>query len=166
MAAKNCYWPGDDSVLPLAVTLIKEFEACAAKPYLDIAGIATIGYGTTAYPNGCHVSLQDAMISEVQACAYLEAKIATIAQHFATMLLRRMPTAHQAAAMLSLAYNIGLTAFASSNVLKQFNAGEVGFAANSFSMWDKAHVDGRLVVVQGLDNRRERERKFFLTPDA
>jgi hypothetical protein len=33
-------------------------------------------------------------------------------------------------------------------------------------MWDKATVDGQLVVVQGLYNRRVAERTIFLTADA
>src|SRR5690625_6642673 len=35
-----------------AVELIKEMESFRAKPYIDAAGVATIGYGTTVYPNG------------------------------------------------------------------------------------------------------------------
>ena len=165
MSAKT-NWPGDDKVMALAVPLIKKFERFSATPYLDVAGVPTIGYGTTVYPDGRRVTMQDAPVTEMLACGYLEAKLTTVAPHLGAMLLRRMPTAHEAAAMLSLAYNIGLAAFASSNVLKQFNIGNITFAANSFSMWDKAHVDGKLVTVPGLDNRREQEREFFLMPDA
>jgi hypothetical protein len=33
-------------------------------------------------------------------------------------------------------------------------------------MWDKAHVDGELQVVQGLLRRRQRERELYLANDA
>ena len=32
--------------------LIKKYEGFEAKPYLDIAGVPTIGYGATYYQNG------------------------------------------------------------------------------------------------------------------
>jgi len=77
-----------------------------------------------------------------------------------------MPTIHQAAAMLSLAYNIGTSAFSTSTVLKEFNAGNIQAAADAFLLWDKAHVNGQPVVVAGLLNRRKAEEAVFLTPDA
>jgi lysozyme len=79
--------------------------------------------------------------------------------------LTRMPALHQAAAMLSLTYNIGTGAFIGSTVLKQFNAGKFQAAADAFLLWDKAMVDGKLVVVPGLLARRQEESEIFLTPD-
>jgi lysozyme len=38
-------------------------------------------------------------------------------------------------------------------------------AADAFLLWDKATVDGQLVVVQGLLNRRQAEKTLYLTPD-
>lgn len=37
--------------------LIKSFEGFRSKPYRDIAGVPTIGYGNTYYENGVKVSL-------------------------------------------------------------------------------------------------------------
>ena len=37
--------------------LIKKYEGYSSKPYLCPAGVATIGYGTTVYPNGKKVSM-------------------------------------------------------------------------------------------------------------
>lgn len=39
---------------------------------------------------------------------------------------------------------------------------DIAGAANQLLRWDKAHVDGELVVVQGLINRRRAERMLFL----
>jgi GH24 family phage-related lysozyme (muramidase) len=33
---------------------------------------------------------------------------------------------------------------------------------DAFLMWDKAHVDGQLVEVNGLKNRRSAERTLYL----
>jgi len=68
--------------------------------------------------------------------------------------------------MLSLAYNIGITGFKGSTVLAKFNVSDIAAAAEAFLIWDKAHVNGQLVVVQGLYNRRLQERAIFLTADA
>src|SRR5690625_7159272 len=55
-----------------AVELIKEMESFRAKPYIDAAGVATIGYGTTVYPNGDSVSMKDRPISREEATMYLK----------------------------------------------------------------------------------------------
>jgi lysozyme len=51
---------------------IKRFENFSAKPYLCQAGKATIGYGTTRYPNGVRVKLTDESITKEQAEIYFE----------------------------------------------------------------------------------------------
>ncbi|HEX3672669.1 MAG TPA: glycoside hydrolase family protein [Rhizomicrobium sp.] len=73
---------------------------------------------------------------------------------------------HQAAAMLSLAYNIGTGAFQGSTVLRKFNAGDIAAAADAFLMWDKGTVNGQKTVIPGLLNRRTQERTLFLTADG
>jgi lysozyme len=80
-------------------------------------------------------------------------------------MLQQPASLHQAAAMLSLTYNIGTGAFGSSSVLRKFNTGDTAGAADAFLMWDKGTVDGQLVVIQGLLNRRQAERTVFLTAD-
>jgi len=69
---------------------------------------------------------------------------------------------NQFAAMVSLCFNIGSGNFRTSSVLRQHLAGNPAAAADAFLMWDKAHVDGGLQVVQGLLNRRQRERELYL----
>ena len=158
-------WPGDDAVFPLAEPIIQQFEGLELSPYLDSAGIPTIGWGTILYPNGVRVAMSDPAITEdyaAQCLTYeMTQKCAGIASY-----LSRMPSLHQAAAMVSLAYNIGVPAFSTSTVLRQFNAGNFQAAADAFLMWDKTHVDGQLVVVDGLLNRRKSEQAIFLTPDV
>lgn len=51
---------------------IKRFENFSAKPYLCQSGKATIGYGTTRYPNGVRVKLTDEPITKEQAEIYFE----------------------------------------------------------------------------------------------
>ena len=65
----------------------------------------------------------------------------------------------QAAAMISLAYNIGLANFAKSTVLKRHKLGNHMGAANAFLLWNRAA--GR--VMRGLMRRREAERALYLS---
>ncbi|HTQ14382.1 MAG TPA: lysozyme [Rhizomicrobium sp.] len=157
-------WPDDDALFPVAAPLIKGFEGFRSKPYLDSVGVATIGYGTIKYPGGKAVTMQDAQITEDQASGFLKNDIAGRTAQMAP-LLTRAATLHQASAMLSLAYNIGVAGFRTSTVLRKFNEGDLQASADAFMMWNKGTVNGQKVVIDGLNNRRTRERTFFLTAD-
>jgi lysozyme len=154
--------------LPLAEPLIEKWEGFRAAPYLCPAGIPTIGYGTTVYPNGVRVTLADGLVTIALAQAYLSAAVGRVA-HDLFPLLKREPTVPQLAALLSLAYNIGVGVhdgirgdLADSTLLARFNAGNIPDAADCFLDWDKAHIHGHLVVLPGLHLRRAEERALFL----
>lgn len=61
-------------------------------------------------------------------------------------------------ALVSLVFNIGTGAFASSTVLRRLNTGARRAAADAFLLFVKGGA--------GLADRRRRERELFLTPDA
>ncbi|MGH6871796.1 MAG: lysozyme [Rhizomicrobium sp.] len=157
-------WPDIEELVPVAGPLIKQFEGFRAKPYLDSVGVATIGYGTISYPDGRGVTMHDSAISETQASEYLGNDVAGRAARMAP-LLTRAASLHQAAAMLSLAYNIGVAGFRTSTVLRKFNEGDLQASADAFMMWNKGTVNGQKVAIAGLTNRRTQERAFFLTAD-
>jgi lysozyme len=158
-------WPGDDAVFAVATPLIETFEGYSAKPYLDSVGVATIGYGTTRYPDGAKVTMQDPACTEAEATSWLTNFMRGTSKQIAP-LLTRPATLHQSAAMLSLTYNIGMANFKSSTVLRLFNTGDIAGAADAFLMWDKGTVKGQKVVIDGLHKRRVKERTVFLTADA
>lgn len=153
-------WP-HDKIMAIAVPFIKQWEGCQLAPYLDSAGIPTIGIGTTLYPNGKPVTMADLPITVDLANYYLQVKLEEKERALAAI-IRQPVWPFQAAAMLSLAYNIGTQAFRKSTVLRAFNTGFLQAAADAFLLWDKAHIDGRLVEVEGLHNRRKAERDLFL----
>jgi GH24 family phage-related lysozyme (muramidase) len=66
--------------------------------------------------------------------------------------------ANQFSACVSLAYNIGLGAFATSTVAKRHKLGQYAGAANAFLLWNK----GGGKVLPGLVKRREDERALYL----
>jgi lysozyme len=152
------------SIIP-AISLVKGFEGFRAAPYLDSAGVPTIGFGSTHYPDGHAVTMRDAPITETEALAFLGHGLwntaATLWQYVKTQ-----PTTNQWSALCSIAYNVGVHTIANSTLLRCFNQCLPTEAAAHFVDWDKAAVDGRLVIIQGLLNRRLAEQRLFLTPDT
>ncbi len=137
--------------------LIKRFEGLRLTAYHCSAGVVTIGYGYTNRAGfGPGVKLGDVW-SEAQADAMLAAGLSRCADQVLA-LLTRAPTDNQFGAMVSLAYNIGISAFRKSTCLKRFNAGDIEGAAEALTWFNQA--DGK--VLQGLVRRREAESDLFL----
>lgn len=137
------------------IEFLKSFEGCRLNAYQDSAGIWTIGYGHTAawVKKGLVIGQEYAEQLLTEDSAHAAAYVAALVDK---------PIGARYTAMVSLCFNIGRGSFLTSSVLKFHRARAFQAAANSFLMWDKAHVDGQLVVVKGLLNRRERERDFYL----
>lgn len=150
--------------LEKAAERISVFEGFRARPYLDSVGVATIGYGTTHYPDGRAVTLTDTQITEIAAIAFLEHDLEATARGI-WKYLTRQPTLNQWSALVSLAYNVGVGAISRSTVLRLFNKGEISEAGHHFLDWNKGHINGELVPIKGLANRRQAEAMLFLTPD-
>lgn len=141
--------------------LIKRFEGLRLKAYRDSVGVLTIGYGTTTRA-GIGVTVTEGMeINEADAEAFLKMAL----EKFSAQILpafTRKPSENQFGAMLSLAYNIGPTAFKKSTCLKRFNAGDTEGAAEALTWFKKA--GGK--VLKGLVRRRAAERELFLAGDV
>jgi lysozyme len=142
-----------------ATELIKRWEGKNLDAYLDVAGKWTIGYGHLIkpgepfFPYGVVRS-----ITEAQATELLEQDMA--AARAAVEAGVKVPaTDGERAAMVSLAFNIGRTAFLQSTLLRKFNAGDKVGAAAQFDKWIRAGG----AVVTGLINRRAAERREFLS---
>jgi len=148
---------------PEGIALIKANEGLRLKAYPDPGTGGepwTIGYGTTTAAGVGRVT-KGMVISQVQAESMLVRALETY-EAGVLKALKRTPGQHQFDAMVSLAYNIGIGKFASSSVVRFFNAGDVEKAAGAFLMWNKAA--GK--VLPGLVKRRKAERDLFLKPDA
>lgn len=148
---------------PEGIALIKEYEGLRLTAYPDPAtGGApwTIGYGTTSSAGVGKVT-KGMKISEVQAESMLVRSLEAYEQGVLKA-LKSPPTQHQMDALVSLAYNIGITNLSRSSVVKYLNAGDPTRAAMAFLLWNKAA--GK--VMPGLTRRRMAERDLFLKPDA
>src|ERR1019366_1286736 len=145
------------------LNLIESFEGLKLLPYLDSAGIPTIGYGTILYPSGRRVTMSDPTITQAQALDYLESQVN---QKTATInhLVQVSISQNQFDALASFAYNEGVNALQTSTLLRLLNSGDTAGAADQFLVWDKERVDGQLVESDGLLHRRQMERALFLKP--
>jgi lysozyme len=65
-------------------------------------------------------------------------------------------------ALVSLAFNIGAKAFASSDVVAHINSGNRLAAAGAFDHWRRAKIGGRIQIVDALVRRRAVEKALFL----
>ena len=139
------------------MVLICGFEGLKLKAYDDGVGVWTIGFGTTIYPNGIKVKKGDTC-TEVQSKAYMAhdlKKFESAVNSAVTVPINQ----NQFDALVSLAYNIGTSAFKNSTLVKKLNAGDIRGAAAQFDVWNK----GGGKVMQGLVNRRAKEKALFLS---
>ena len=139
--------------------LIKKFEGYSDRPYKCPAGISTIGYGNTYYPNGTKVKITDPKITK----EYANEILAHIADEFATDVLKLVKskiTVNQLNALTSFAYNIGVNNLSKSTLLKLVNINpNDAMIAKEFLKWNKA--GGK--VLNGLTNRRIAESALYFT---
>ena len=143
----------------LGLNLIRKFEGFYAKPYLCPAGIPTIGYGATYYPNGKRVTLQDAAITEQQAEEMLVSMLKTYEQSVDSF-TRDDINQNQFDALVSFAYNLGAKNLQGSTLLKKVNANPNDVAIKlEFLKWNKAA--GK--VLSGLTKRRQEEADLYFS---
>jgi lysozyme len=139
--------------------LIKRFEGYSSKPYKCPAGISTIGYGNTYYPNGTKVKITDKAITK----EYANEILAHTADEFAEGVLKLVKSkinVNQLNALTSFAYNVGVSNLQKSTLLKLVNINpNDGNIAKEFLKWNKAA--GK--VLNGLTNRRIAESALYFT---
>jgi lysozyme len=141
-----------------AFNLIKKFEGLELTSYPDTGGIWTIGFGSTINKDTGQAIKQGDKIDVATAERWLKQDIAEREKKI-NGLIKVPVTANMKAALVSLAYNIGTGAFASSTLLRLLNSGaDKKLVADQFLRWNK--VQGK--EVKGLTNRRKLERELFL----
>lgn len=130
----------------LAIPLVSTWEGLRTRPYRDPVGIATVCYGQT------NVEMREYTPEE---CKQMLNR--AIVQRYAPPVLACTPGIGEYpgafAAAISLAYNIGPTAYCNSTAARRFREGKLKAGCDAFAMWVRA--GGR--VLPGLVNRREAE---------
>ena len=149
--------PESMSVSNKGVDLICEFEGKRLAAYDDGVGVWTIGFGTIKYPNGVRVKKGDTCTLD-QAKEYMRHDLIEF-EHTVNSSVKVPLNQNQFDALVSLAYNIGSNAFKSSTLVKKLNTGDIRGAADQFDVW--VNAGGKRM--QGLVNRRDREKLLFLS---
>lgn len=145
------------------IDLIKEFEGLKLKAYFCPAGIPTIGWGHTATVTAEDVR-KGRTITKAEADDLLERDLRLDFEPGVRAACKIAPNQNQFDAFVSMAYNIGVPAFQRSTALRRHNEGNFQAAANAIELWNKATVDGKKVVLNGLVRRRAAEKSLYLKP--
>ena len=136
--------------------LIKRFEGCKLKAYKCPAGLWTISWGLTFYPDGTKVKEGD-VITQQQAEDYFNAIVDDFAKKV-DALIKSNVSENNFSALVSFAYNVGMGNFQRSTLLRKVNANPKDTTIRAeFMKWTKANN----VVLKGLVRRREAEAKLY-----
>lgn len=130
---------------------IAAHEGFSDKPYLDVAGIWTDGFGNT------HEVKPNNPVSVPQALDRLGRNA-----HFAEIAVNRCVTTYISDktfdSFVSFTFNVGEKAFCNSTLVKKFNAGDKHQACEELTRW--VYAGGK--ISKGLMIRRKAERQMCL----
>jgi lysozyme len=133
-----------------SVALVGAWEGLRNDPYLDLVGKRTVCFGETNVPMRRYSTTE---------CKDM---LAGSLNSYARTVLARNPELRghpdQLTAAVSLAYNIGGSAYTRSTVARRFSEYRWREACDAILLWNRA--GGR--VVKGLTRRREAERSICL----
>ena len=139
--------------------LIKRFEGLSLKPYICPAGIPTIGYGNTYYPNGKKVTLKDEPITQSIADKLLESLLPPY-EKAVDSFCRDDISQSQFDALCSFAYNVGIGNLQKSTLIKKVNINPSDpTIKDEFLKWNK----GAGKVLAGLTKRRQAESDLYFS---
>ncbi|HVS93962.1 MAG TPA: lysozyme [Mucilaginibacter sp.] len=146
------------------IRIIKNFEGLCLDAYRDVAGVWTIGYGSTRYHDGKPIKPGDKLANEQQANALL---LNTLSQYEEAVNadVKVALNQNQFDALVSFTYNEGTGALRQSTLLKKLNEKDYAGAADQLLVWNKI-TDPQThekVVCATLTDRRKEERELFLS---
>ena len=131
---------------------IMQYEGYKSAAYIPVPGdVPTIGHGTTRYEDGSAVKMGDRVTPE-----RAQVLLRNDASTFERAVKRCAPVPmhqHEYDAFVSLAYNIGESAFCKSTLVRKLRAGDYAGACREILKWDKF----RGQPLRGLTMRRQAE---------
>jgi lysozyme len=139
------------------LNLITLNEGCILHPYKDVAGVPTIGYGTTFYPGGKRVTMSDSSITKDQAISYLQNALTSFENdinHYVQSKINQ----NQFDAIADFLYNEGSGHLKSSALLQKINSNPNDpTISHEFLKW--VYADGK--VSTDLVKRRTQESNLY-----
>jgi len=150
-----------------AIDFIKAKEWFRSQAYQDSAGVWTIWYWFTSV-NGKPVKKWDSM-SQAEADTVLQEQIKQY-QNFDNLVTVPL-TNNQRTALTSFEYNLwsGIrtkSKWWAQEIINAVNSGDFAKAGELMLQFNKANVNGKLTVLNGLTNRRKQEAALLLKQDA
>ncbi len=146
---------GTGYMAPTVMTELKQWEGFIAKPYTDIAGVRTQGYGHTNRAGTIKIK-EGSVWTEQYASEVLELDLKQYwdgVDKYVTVNLT--PCQHSVLTMWT--YNVGVGAMRKSSLVRELNQGHYNRVPRKLMAWNKATVRGKKVAVRGLTNRRKAE---------
>jgi len=140
------------------ISTIRKFEGLRLEAYKCPAGVWTIGYGSTFFENGSKVQNGDKITLD-----RADRLLFDIVMKFEISvrgLVKSKINDNQLGALTSFAFNVGVTNFRKSTLLKKVNANPSDATIrNEFMRWTRA--GGK--VLKGLITRREAEADLYFS---
>lgn len=144
------------STTKVGVDLIKTFEGFRSKSYLCPASVWTIGYGST---EGIRKGL---IITRDEAEQLLIKDLIRFEKHVNSAIYRPLKW-HEFDPLVSFSFNVGYRI--NGNLRDYINKGNANSAMYLLKRYNRARVSGVLIVLPGLQRRREAESFLYLTGD-
>lgn len=141
-----------------AAGLVRKWEGFSASPYLCPAGVPTIGYGFTIYPNGQRVKLTDSNMDREHA-DYMLAWLIT--NRYEPIASRLCPNAAGPVlvVVVDFVYNLGESNFRASTLRRRLLVEDWDSSRSELMRW----VRGGGRVLKGLVKRRADEAALLPT---
>lgn len=137
---------------------LKKCEGWRNSPYFDSAGIPTIGYGFTYYPNGRRVKITDEPITLTEGNNMLKLIVRPF-EKWVSKLVTSPLSQHQFDALVSFCYNVGQGNFGESTLLKKVNENpNDSTIQDEFKRW--VYAGGK--KSKGLKKRRNKEAYLYI----
>lgn len=143
-------------VIQDAIELVKHFEGFRSSPYKDVAGVWTIGYGTTRMGSS-PIQESTPPLTESEAEAMLLAELSFCARRVATLTTVSL-SERELGALASFSYNLGTGAYRASTLRRRVNDRDYDDIRPQFMRW--VYAGG--MVQPGLIRRRQAEADLFL----
>lgn len=138
------------------LNIIKHYEGKYNKAYICPSGILTIGYGHTKGVKPGDIATDE------QIDKWLYEDVMTCEMQINDLHLKIKQ--HQFDALVSFIFNIGITKFLQSTLLKRIKVySENPEIRYQFSRWNKGTVNGQLKELDGLTRRRHSEAEMYMT---
>ena len=140
------------------IQLVKDFEGLRLNAYKCSAGVPTIGYGSTFYPDKSNVKMGDVLRDKEEAEILLINTLEDYDIYVSKYTKSVKLTQHQFDALVCFAFNVGLGNLSKSTLLKKVlsNPNDPTIPSE-FAKWNR----GGGVVLQGLVKRRKKEGELY-----